>query len=354
MSNNNTPAGSDSKGTGSWLPLLILGGLTAAGIIVTLLMGTREFVVAEATVPAIIPFLWFLLVGYIFSTIGAAGGILAGVGHISVIGMQNAINVRPMNQMTTLVSPFFSVPAYLRQRRLVIQLGILLALGGLIGSTTGAWFSTNFLPEFDQYLPVFGAITLFVAFRAVYETTWRYRRHRQKLREASERFERAAREARTDVRSGGVRTVEMKPTRIRISFFGEEFGFNPLWPLLAGVLIFFVSAVLGVGGGFLLVPFMASILGMPMFVVAGTSLFAILIGSFISIGTYLGLGAALDIPLLTIELSGIVIGSLAGPYLSKYFREQWLRMILALILLYVGIGYLFGGIIQSATGIRII
>jgi hypothetical protein len=45
---------------------------------------------------------------------------------------------------------------------------------------------------------------------------------------------------------------------------------------------------------------------------------------------------------------------IAGPYLSKYFRERWLGMVLAIVLLYVGIGYLFGGIIKGAAGIRII
>ncbi|AHY47309.1 Sulfite exporter TauE/SafE [Rubrobacter radiotolerans] len=341
-------------GKGGINVLLIIGILAVVGLVVTIFMGSREFATAGVTLPVVVPFLWAMFVGVVFSTIGAAGGILSGVGHLSVYGMQNANDVKPMNQVLTLVSPFFSVPTYLRQKRLVLQLGILLGIGSIAGSLLGSWFSSNVLSTLESYKPVFGAITLFVAFRALYETTNRYRRHKQELTAASARFEAAARSANAADRREGVQTIEMKPSRIRISFFGEEFGFNPLWPVLAGVVIFFISSMLGVGGGFLLVPFMATILGMPMFIVAGTSLFAIIIGSFVSIGSYLNLGSQLDVPLLTIQVVGIIIGSMAGPLVSKYFKERWLRLALGVILLYVGIGYLFGGFIESITGVKII
>ena len=62
----------------------------------------------------------------------------------------------------------------------------------------------------------------------------------------------------------------------------------------------------------------------------------------------------MPMPLITIEIVGIIIGSLAGPFISKYLKESWLRLLLGVILLYVGIGYLAGGYIESATGIKII
>lgn len=334
--------------------LVVIAAIAVVGLVVTTLMGTRTFGEAGVSTPVVLPFAWAMFVGVVFSTIGAAGGILSGVGHISVIGLQNANDIKPMNQVLTLVSPFFSVPTYLRQRRVVLTLAGLLAVGAVIGSSLGAWFSSNVLSSLESYKPVFGAITLFVAIRALYETTGRYRRHKQALSAASARFEQAAKSASEDHRTHGVKTVDWSPRRITISFFGEEFGFNPAWPLLAGVLISFLSAMLGVGGGFLLVPFMATILGMPMFIVAGTSLVAIIIASTVSITSYLSMGSQLDVPLLTIEIVGIIIGSLAGPFLSKYLKESWLRLLLGVILLYVGIGYLFGGVIESMTGITII
>lgn len=351
----NTPGTTETKAKGGIdRTLVVIAAMAVIGLVVTFLMGTRTFGQSGVTIPVVVPFAWAIFVGVVFSTIGAAGGILSGVGHISVIGLQNANDIKPMNQMLTLVSPFFSVPTYLRQRRVVLTLAALLAVGAVLGSTLGAWFSSNVLSTLESYKPVFGAITLFVAIRALYETTARYRRHKQSLSAASARFEQAARSASHDHREHGVKTAHWSPRRITISFFGEEFGFNPLWPLLAGIVISFLSAMLGVGGGFLLVPFMATILGMPMFIVAGTSLVAIIIGSLVSITSYLSMGSKLDVPLITIEIVGIIIGSLAGPFISKYLKESWLRLLLGVILLYVGIGYLAGSYIESATGIKII
>ena len=54
--------------------------------------------------------------------------------------------------------------------------------------------------------------------------------------------------------------------RITIEFGEEQFSFNPLLPFLSGVAIAVLSSALGVGGGFLLVPFMSIVMGLPMFI----------------------------------------------------------------------------------------
>ena len=112
--------------------------------------------------------------------------------------------------------------------------------------------------------------------------------------------------------------------------------------VLAGFLIAFVSAALGVGGGFLLVPYLASWLQLPMFLVAGTSALSVLVASLVSVGNYLYLGVRIDWLLAMVELGGVVVGSLAGPWVSGYMREQWLRLILAVVLFYTGISYAGG------------
>ncbi len=106
-----------------------------------------------------------------------------------------------------------------------------------------------------------------------------------------------------------------------------------------GAVVAFVSAALGVGGGFLLVPYLASWLGLPMFVVAGTSALAILIAAVVSVGNYLYLGVHVDWSLTLLEIAGVVIGSLLGPSLSRHMQERYLRLVLAAVLAYIGIAY---------------
>lgn len=318
-----------------------------------------DFPVAGIHASPVVPFLWSFLVGIVFSVVGAAGGILAGVGHISILGIPHANLIKPMNQILTIVSPLFSVPAYHRQGRVVYLLGTLLGLGGIAGSILGAWLSHRYLGDMKAYKPFFGLLTLIVAARIVQDARRAGRSGDRKGDRAALAFERHVREARhrgdrVDLRIHGVRGTHWSPSRVTFSFSGEEFGFQPALPFLAGLLVAVVSAAMGVGGGFLLVPFMTSVMGLPMFIVAGTAAFSILISSAASVLAYLRLGADVDGPLLAIEVAGVVLGSLLGPHLSRHLREKWLKGALAAVLSYIGAGYLLGPWIQAATGVRII
>lgn len=82
--------------------------------------------------------LWGFIVGLIFSTVGAAGGILAGVGHISIFGIRDANLVKFYNQFLVALSPLISLPLYLKQRRVALWLALLLAVGSIVGASLGA------------------------------------------------------------------------------------------------------------------------------------------------------------------------------------------------------------------------
>jgi hypothetical protein len=128
--------------------------------------------------------------------------------------------------------------------------------------------------------------------------------------------------------------------KVRFTFYGQEFGFTPWVPMLGGIVIAAIAAFLGIGGGFLYVPFLTSIAGLPMFLVAGTSALAVLVGMVISIFTYMvGKGVLVSWGLIGAELIGIFIGSMIGPRTSKYIPEKVLKIIFIVLALYVGLRY---------------
>ena len=100
-----------------------------------------------------------------------------------------------------------------------------------------------------------------------------------------------------------------------------------------------LSSSLGVGGGFLFVPFMSIVMRLPMHIIAGTSALAIAIHSVTSIANYVRLGVELDYRLLGFLIAGVVVGSAIGPLLSRYFPERGLRALLCLVLLLIGLRY---------------
>ena len=119
-------------------------------------------------------------------------------------------------------------------------------------------------------------------------------------------------------------------------------------PFVTGIVVAIISASLGVGGGFLLVPFMTSIMGFPMYIVAGTSVLAILVSSLTSIANYLNMGSKMDLSFLSFELIGVAIGTIVAAHLSKFINARKLKYFLAFVLFYIGVKYLL-----VAFGIKI-
>jgi uncharacterized membrane protein YfcA len=107
--------------------------------------------------------------------------------------------------------------------------------------------------------------------------------------------------------------------------------------MLLGVFIGILSAIMGVGGGFILVPAMVYLLRMPAGVVVGTSLFQIVITTAITSVLQAGRNQTVDIVLASLLLVGGVIGAQFGARMSMRFRPETLRALLGLIVLLVGL-----------------
>ena len=108
-------------------------------------------------------------------------------------------------------------------------------------------------------------------------------------------------------------------------------------PFALGAFAGVLSAIMGVGGGFILVPAMLYVLRMRAGVVVGTSLFQIIIVTAMTTVLQAGRNQTVDIVLSTLLLVGGVVGAQYGARLSGRFRPDVLRAVLGLIVLLVGI-----------------
>jgi len=277
----------------------------------------------------ILGFLWGIVIGLVFSSVGAAGAILAGFGHITLFGFTNANSVKVMNQIVAGVSPFVSVPKYWRQGRVIFVLGGLLGVGSVLGALVGSTLSYKYLTGIREYKFLFGLFTLLVAVKIFYDV---FHKEKEKVRELDQKIK-----ENPELRK--VRVVSRSIREIRFAFLGEEYGFNPFAPFIAGFVVAVISSALGVGGGFLLVPFMVSVLKIPMYLVPGTSAFSILITLIVSAANYLKLGAKVEWSFLIFEIAGVIVGSYLGPYLSHLLGERKLRIALGLTLVFIGLNY---------------
>lgn len=306
----------------------------------------------------IVGLLWAVWVGWIFSTVGAFGGIMAGVGHITVFGLGDYASsfgkgaklnklvtdsIRVSNQWMVGCSAALSSFNYWKAGRLVLPLAVALGIGSIAGSWLVPWLTAGKI-SLKAYLGYFGIFVLFLGCYLFYETTPKGQASKQAAKKAADAFQKSVKEQKSggtvDMAEMGVKVQKFTPTMCEFTFFGVEFKFNPLIPVVGGFFIASMASFLGVGGGFLLVPFLTSVAGLPMYLVAGTSALAVFVGMINSIASYMFLGnITIEWSLIGAELVGIVIGSIIGPKTSKYIPDIWLKRLFIVLALYVGIRY---------------
>jgi uncharacterized membrane protein YfcA len=306
----------------------------------------------------IVGLLWAIWVGWVFSTVGAFGGIMAGVGHITIYGLgayaktfkDTAPNlnkfvtdsIRVSNQWLVGLSALVSSLNYYKQKRLVPALGIFLGLGALF-ATLMVVFTTAGKLKFSQYQGWFGLVVFVIGGFMVYEMTPKGQSGKKKAQAAAKAFEETVKK-KGDITSQGVKTLKWSLAKTEIAFFGQTFTFSPIWAFVGGFFISAIASFLGIGGGFLYVPFLTSVVGLPMFVVAGTSALSVLIGMIFAIFNFMMLkGIMVYWPMIGAELVGIFIGSMIGPRTGKYIPNKVLKGIFIVLALYIGLRYTLRG-----------
>lgn len=285
---------------------------------------------------------WSIFAGFLMAMGAGGGGILAGIGHISILGIGDPNMIKAVNQLLELTSRLFSVPLYLKQKRLIWSLAIAFGIGAPLGAISGSWASKTYLSDMSDYQTVFGLLVLLVAGRTIYEALLKPAGRSPRLQHAFDISDRvqAERAANPKAESARPRLQHFGIIRVRLAVGGDIIEFNPLAAAAGGFSISFVGAMLGVGGGFLVTPFMASVLLFPMFFVVGTALVALMVPLTASVLTYLYLNVQIDWLLVGIEVPGIVIGSILGPMINQRVNERFLRLFVAFVLVCIGVYYL--------------
>jgi hypothetical protein len=128
----------------------------------------------------------------------------------------------------------------------------------------------------------------------------------------------------------------------RVPFPRSRVELSVLMPLALGVLVGTLAAVMGVGGGFIMVPVMVYLLRMPMHVVVGTSLFQILFTCVNVTVLQASLNRTVDFVLALFLLLGSVVGAQVGAQVSKRLKADQLKILMALIVLVVTAKMLLG------------
>ena len=222
------------------------------------------------------------------------------------------------------------VLAQMRRKGVDFQMGGVMVAGGILGSGFGALLF-RLLQKLGQidtaitlfYVIMLGSIGGLMAKESI--STIIALRRGQKPRRFARRHN---------------PLIAMLPGRYR--FYRSGLYISPLAPFLLGMLTGILTVVLGVGGGFVMVPAMIYLLGMAAQVVVGTSLFQILFVTAATTLIHAVTTEAVDIVLAMLLLVGSATGAQIGSRLAMTMKPEYLRLMLALIVLAVAIRMAFG------------
>lgn len=267
--------------------------------------------------------LWLLvaiggMVGLLSGLLGVGGGFLL-TPVLMMIGVPPTIAAASdANAVVATSSSGFAV--HFRLRNVDLRMGTILLLGGLAGSSIGVQFvhSLRELGNADlvitlTYIVMLGLVGGFIV--------------RDSLHKMSRGL--VGRQKRPRARSRSF----LSSLPLQIEFPRSGVRHSVLVPFALCVLVGLMTAVMGVGGGFLLVPMMVYVLGMPAHVAVGTSLFQILFTCAGATVMQAGANHTVDLMLVLLIAAGSTVGAQVGARLSRLLRGEQLMILLGVLAL---------------------
>ena len=263
------------------------------------------------------------LVGFLSGMFGVGGGFLM-TPLLIFVGIPPTVAVASeANQI--LASSISGGMAHFQKRGVDIRMGCVLLAGGLLGSAVGVQLYAV-MREIGQidlmislcyvvFLGVIGLLMMIESIRAIHA--------RQIGRPIPAR------------RPGQHNWIHGLPFKMRFKVSHLYTSIVP--PIIIGFFVGILAAIMGVGGGFIMVPAMIYLLRMPTNVVIGTSLFQIIFVSAAVTIMHAVKNQTVDVVLATILIIGGVVGAQIGARLGQKLRGEQLRALLALIVLGVGL-----------------
>jgi len=220
--------------------------------------------------------------------------------------------------------------AHWQRRNIDFKMGGVLLAGGIAGSVTGIYIFRllNRLGQIElvisvsyvAFLSVIGALMMIESLRAL----------------------RASRSGATVPARVGKHHSWIHGLPLKMRFRRSKLYISVIPPVLTGFVVGMLSAIMGVGGGFIMIPAMIYLLRMPTSVVIGTSMFQIVFVAAVTGVLHSVENQAVDAVLALLLVVGGVIGAQYGVRAGERLKGEQLRALLALMLLLIGLRLAYG------------
>lgn len=321
--------------------------------------GDKEFLVAGVKVP-----IWHLIwagvwTGYIMGLVGEASGIFSLPYSMSILQFTN-VAVSPTSLITTFINPFGALLGFFRNKQWNLDLALWLCIGAIIGAPIGPFIRVFWLNNPLPFKAVIGVALFLMAMHLILQNTPWYLKRTASAKKFQKKFDdmRTAKIKNGELPSGlpddfQINTVSRSLRTLTIEYWGETKEINVIFMVLTGLIVGIISATLGVGGGFMLVPILATVVKLPMYVLVAATIPFVIVLSIVGLLSYI-----ITVPMLTGVIvmpdwsfglyiaCGATFGSWLASKTQMYISERVLKPMLGIMTGALGILYVINYFIE--------
>ena len=261
-----------------------------------------------------------LVVGFLSGMFGVGGGFLM-TPMLMLLGIPPAVAVAS-EANHILAASFSGFLAHMRRLNVDFLMGFILLTGGIVGSILGVFLL--------KYLLIIGQEKIFISLSYIIILTfvgvWMLWESLNTLKK---------------INKGKINKLHehiwLHGLPFKIKFRKSHLYISIIPPIFIGFVVGVLSSIMGVGGGFILVPAMIYILGMPTQVVIGKSLLQIVFVTSVSTIMHSYINQTVDVVLSSLLLIGAVIGAQIGTRVMVKLKGEQIRFLLAIIIIIVAV-----------------
>jgi uncharacterized membrane protein YfcA len=272
-------------------------------------------------------------VGFISGLFGIGGGFLM-TPLLIFLGIPPAVAVATQSAQIV-ASSTTSVLSALRRNALDHKLGAILVAGGFVGSALGVWFfaAARRAGQLDLVIVV-SYVTLFTVVGSLM------------LKESIREFWTKRKGGAVRLRRSGGEHAPYLGWPLRMRFYRSKLYVSVIPIIGLSLFVGFAGALLGIGGGFIVVPALLYVFRVPTNVVVGTSQFQIVCTTLVALILHAVMNQAVDMVLAILLIIGGVFGAQFGARVGRNLRAELFRFMLAILLLAVGMRFALELVLQ--------
>ena len=274
--------------------------------------------IAGLSLDIFVLFLLGLVVGVLSGLFGVGGGFLM-TPLLILMGIPPAVAVAS-EANHILAASFSGLLAHIRRYNVDFKMGFILLIGGVLGSAIGVLVLKKLLDIGQEkffitssYIIVLASVGIWMLVESINTIKKRRSGKRKRLHEH----------------------IWLHGLPFKVRFRKSHLYISVIPPLFIGFFVGILSSIMGVGGGFILVPAMIYILGMPTQIVVGTSLLQIVFVTGVATILHSYVNQTLDVMLSSLLLLGAVIGAQIGTKIMVHLNGEQIRFLLSVIILLV-------------------